>query len=48
MKMKMPGPKGVITIVGDLKKAAECEKGSAVFTEVGLGAENNLKGASAS
>jgi hypothetical protein len=24
LKMKMPGPKGIITIVGDYKKSLEC------------------------
>ena len=32
-KLKMPGPKGTITICGDIKKAAECEKGNAALHE---------------
>jgi hypothetical protein len=39
MKMKLSGPKGGITIVGDLQKATECEKGSAVFVDSTLNDE---------
>ncbi|KAK1662085.1 hypothetical protein QYE76_050244 [Lolium multiflorum] len=32
-KLKIPGPKGMITISGDYKKAHECELGEAAFAE---------------
>ena len=37
--MKIPGPKGVITIRGDPKKARECEDGNAAFAEAVLHAQ---------
>jgi hypothetical protein len=33
MQLKMHGPKGNITIHGDLEKAAECDKGGSLFAE---------------
>ena len=33
LKMKMPGPKGVITITGDYKKSIECEETYAAIAE---------------
>ncbi|MCY5088418.1 hypothetical protein OV015_25745, partial [Salmonella enterica subsp. enterica serovar 1,4,[5],12:i:-] len=32
-KLKIPGPKGMITVSGDYKKAHECELGEAAFAE---------------
>src|SRR5664279_4210794 len=32
LKLKIPGPNGVITVSGDLDKVIECEKGNTVFT----------------
>ena len=39
LKLKIPGPKGVITVNGDLDKAAECEKGQSVFAELAVNTE---------
>ena len=33
LKMKLPGPNGIITVHGDVDRAIECEKGNAVFAE---------------
>ena len=33
LKLKMPGPKGVIAMHGDREKAIECEEGDASFAE---------------
>ena len=33
LKMKLPGPNGIITVHGDIDRAIECEKGNAVFAE---------------
>ena len=38
-KLKMPGPKGIITISGDFKKSKECEAGNAVCAEAELSKE---------
>ncbi|KAK1602964.1 hypothetical protein QYE76_027164 [Lolium multiflorum] len=38
-KLKIPGPKGMITISGDYKKAHECELGEPAFAESVLSAE---------
>ncbi|KAK1616422.1 hypothetical protein QYE76_021939 [Lolium multiflorum] len=42
-KLKIPGPKGMITISGDYKKAHECELGEAAFAESVISGEE-LKG----
>ena len=33
LKMKMPGPKGIITVVGDYKKSLECAQDSSRLTD---------------
>ncbi|KAK1647041.1 hypothetical protein QYE76_064846 [Lolium multiflorum] len=38
-KLKIPGPKGMITVSGDYKKAHECELGEATFAESVLSGE---------
>ena len=38
-KLKMPGPKGIITVSGDFKKAKECEAGNAACAEAVLSKE---------
>ena len=38
-KLKVPGPNGTITVNGNFKKAKECERGNAAFTEAVLHAE---------
>ncbi|KAK1680683.1 hypothetical protein QYE76_041531 [Lolium multiflorum] len=42
-KLKIPGPKGMITVSGDYKKAHECELGEAAFAESVISGEE-LKG----
>jgi hypothetical protein len=32
-QLKMPGPKGIITVYGSFRKAKECEDGEAAFAE---------------
>ena len=39
LKLKMPGPKGPITISGDRKIAQECEEGDAAYAESACAAE---------
>ena len=42
LKLKMPGPKGNITVHGDLDIALECEEGDATYAETAC-AEEELK-----
>ena len=39
LKLKMPGPKGPITVDGDRRIAKECEEGDAAYAEVACAAE---------
>ncbi|KAI4975564.1 hypothetical protein ZWY2020_049171 [Hordeum vulgare] len=39
LKLKMPGPKGPITVEGDRRIAKECEEGDAAYAEVACAAE---------
>ena len=39
MKMKIPGPRGIITVHGDLDKSIECEQGNAVYAENAVSVE---------
>ncbi|KAI4980668.1 hypothetical protein ZWY2020_021153 [Hordeum vulgare] len=39
LKLKMPGPKGTITVDGDRRIAKECEEGDAAYAEVACAAE---------
>ena len=39
LKIKMPGPKGPITVDGDRRIARECEEGDAAYAEVACAAE---------
>ena len=43
LQLKIPGPKGVITVYGDREKPIECEEGDAAFAESACAAEE-LKG----
>ena len=38
-KLKIPGPRGVITVHGDRENAIECEEGDAAFAESACAAE---------
>ncbi|KAK1600794.1 hypothetical protein QYE76_017727 [Lolium multiflorum] len=44
-KLKIPGPKGMITVSGDYKKAHECELGEAAFAVVISGEEKGYRAA---
>src|SRR6266566_3262946 len=39
LKMKMPGPRGTITVEGNRKIALECEEGDAAYAETACAAE---------
>lgn len=39
LKLKMPGPRGTITISGDQKIAQECEEGDVAYAESACAAE---------
>ncbi|KAI4982226.1 hypothetical protein ZWY2020_022718 [Hordeum vulgare] len=39
LKLKMPGPKGPITVDGDRRIAKECEEGDAAYAEIAFAAE---------
>ena len=43
LQLKIPGPKGVITVHGDREKAIECEEGDAAFEESACAAEELKK-----